>query len=208
MPKNHKIVLASGSPRRRELMDMIGAHYIVIPSQKDEDMSCSDPATLVERLAKMKAEDVAQIINDRIKSGELGNEYTDCVVIGCDTVVANNGQILGKPYNDENATKMIQAIEGHSHEVYTGVCILKMSGGEAEACENYSVCSRVHVAHMTDQEISDYVSTGESLDKAGAYAVQGRFCPFIEGIEGDYYNIVGYPVHSIYKTLNELGISL
>ncbi|MBO7353182.1 MAG: septum formation protein Maf [Lachnospiraceae bacterium] len=204
----YKIVLASGSPRRREIMDLVGAEYIVIPSDKEEDMSGHEPARLVEKLSKMKAEDVASKIKGRIDIGSLSKDYLNSVVIGCDTVVAYEGKILGKPHDEQQAFDMIRDFAGRSHHVFTGVCLIVIEDGRIAQTVNYSVSTAVNVSPMTDDEIHAYVATGETLDKAGAYAIQGRFCPYIESIEGDYYNIVGYPVSSIYRELKKLGIDL
>ena len=204
----HKIVLASGSPRRRELMDLVHADYIVIPSDKEEDMSGHEPSTLVEKLSKMKAEDVASKVIAKIGDGSLSSDYSYSVVIGCDTVVAYDGKILGKPHTEEKAFEMIRDFAGKSHHVFTGVCLVVIENGQIKNTVNYNVSTAVNVSPMTDDEIRAYIATGETLDKAGAYAIQGRFCPYIESIEGDYYNIVGYPVSSIYHELSKLGISL
>ncbi|MBO4558957.1 MAG: septum formation protein Maf [Lachnospiraceae bacterium] len=204
----HKIVLASGSPRRRDLMDLVGAKYIVIPSDKEEDMSGHDPAKMVEGLSSMKAMDVVTKVQDKIKAGELSAEYSDSVVIGCDTVVAYEGKILGKPKDEAQAFDMIRDFAGKAHHVFTGVCLIVLKDGQVSKKVNYHVATAVNVLPMSDEEIHKYIATGETLDKAGAYAIQGRFCPFIESIEGDYYNIVGYPISSIYHELNKLGIRL
>ncbi len=204
----YKTVLASGSPRRREIMDLVGAEYIVIPSDKEEDMSGHEPARLVEKLSKMKAEDVAGKVKGRIDIGSLSKDYLNSVVIGCDTVVAYEGKILGKPHDEQQAFAMIRDFAGRSHHVFTGVCLIVIEDGQIKQTVNYSVSTAVNVSPMTDDEIHAYVATGETLDKAGAYAIQGRFCPYIESIEGDYYNIVGYPVSSIYRELKKLGIDL
>lgn len=206
--KNYKLILGSGSPRRRELMDRIGAEYIIIKSDKDEDMSGSNPAEVVKRLSRMKAEDVADITIGKIKSGELSTEYSNSIIIGCDTVVAYDNKILGKPHSDDEAFSMIKDFQGKAHNVFTGVCLVIIEDCQIADIRNYSVCTNVHVAAMTDEEIHGYVSTGECLDKAGAYAIQGLFCPFITAIEGDYYNIVGFPINSIYETFKELNIRL
>lgn len=208
MTDKYKIVLASGSPRRKEIMNLIGADYTIIKSDKEEDMSGHEPSKMVEGLSKMKAEDVASIVIGQIQSSELAPEFNNSVIIGCDTVVAYEGKILGKPHTDDVAFNMIKDFQGKAHNVFTGVCIIVITNGKIEKTVNYSVCSNVHVAGMTDDEIRRYVATGESRDKAGAYAIQGKFCPYIEGIEGDYYNIVGFPINSIYKTFTELGIEL
>ena len=221
----YSIILASGSPRRRELMDRIGSEYICIPSGKEEDMSGHDPRIMVEMLSSMKAEDIAdKIINgtlsaDDIRAGmpaddktalvsALTSQDSSCVIIGCDTVVAFENRILGKPKNAEDAFDMIKCFAGRAHHVHTGVCILVIENKKTVKKLNYSVSTAVNVIPMTDREILDYIATGEPTDKAGAYAIQGLFCPYIDSIEGDYYNIVGYPISSICRSFKELSIDI
>ena len=221
----YRIILASGSPRRKELMERIGSDYIAMPSTKEEDMSAHDPAKMVEMLSGMKAEDIAGRIKSEYSSDSLDaglarmfsnkeldisfeDEFKNCVIIGCDTVVAFENRILGKPRNEEDAVSMIKSYAGRTHHVHTGVCILVTENHEIVKKLNYSVSTAVSVVPMTDAEIRAYVATGEPMDKAGAYAVQGLFCPYVESIEGDYYNIVGYPIASIYRSFKELGIDI
>ena len=194
----YNIILASGSPRRRELMDRIGSSYICIPSGKEEDMSGHDPKVMVEMLSAMKAGDIAEKLT----------EDTPSVIIGCDTVVAFENKILGKPKSTEEAVNMIKSFAGKAHHVHTGVCILVIEHKQIVKKLNYSVSTAVNVVPMTEDEIRAYVETGEPMDKAGAYAIQGLFCPYIDSIEGDYYNIVGYPIASIYRSFKELNIDI
>lgn len=192
----YEIILASGSPRRRELMDRIGAKYTIIPSTKEEHMENIEPSVLVERLSKMKAEDVAD--------GLDGNR----VIIGADTVVAYGGRVLGKPHSRQEAFDMIRGFAGDTHHVYTGVCILVMENGSITKCRNFSVATAVTVTELSDEEILEYIATGEPMDKAGAYAIQGKFAPYIKEINGDYYNIVGFPICSICSAIKEEGIDI
>lgn len=210
----YSIILASGSPRRRELMDRLGCRYYCIPSSKEEDMSGHDPKAMVEMLAAMKAEDIAgklidnTLDKDNLKYCEAVPDTKACVIIGCDTVVAIDGAILGKPSDKDDAFRMIKSYTGRTHHVHTGVCILIIENNSIVKKINYSVSTAVRVVNMTDAEILSYVETGEPMDKAGAYAIQGLFCPYIDSIEGDYYNIVGYPIASIYRTFRKLKIDL
>ncbi|MBP5331978.1 MAG: septum formation protein Maf [Lachnospiraceae bacterium] len=232
----YNIILASGSPRRRELMDRIGSSYICIPSGKEEDMSGHDPKVMVEMLSAMKADDIAEkltentLIPDEIKdvhnasavsdSGnnirfdkedivrQLTSAENSSLIIGCDTVVAFENKILGKPKSTEEAINMIKSFAGKAHHVHTGVCILVIEHKQIVKKLNYSVSTAVNVVPMTEDEIRAYVETGEPMDKAGAYAIQGLFCPYIDSIEGDYYNIVGYPIASIYRSFKELNIDI
>lgn len=189
-----RIILASGSPRRRELLDQIGAKYEVRPSEADETITSTIPSEVVKELALRKGSEVAAHYED------------DVVILSADTVVANNGKILGKPKDDAEAIEMIESIQGKSHEVYTGVAIIIKK--DTEKVVNFAVETKVKVASMSMEEIVAYIRTGEHKDKAGAYAIQGKFAPYIEGIEGDYYNVVGFPISRICKELSKEGINI
>lgn len=189
-----KIVLASGSPRRRELLEQIGAEYEVRPSEADETITSTIPSEVVKELALRKGSEVAAHYEE------------DVVILSADTVVANEGKILGKPRDDEEAAKMIGSIQGKSHEVYTGVAIIIKR--TEEKVINFAVETKVKVAPMSEEDIKGYLRTGEHRDKAGAYAIQGKFAPYIEGIEGDYYNVVGFPISRICKELAKEGINI
>lgn len=181
MEIKHKLILASGSPRRREILAQAGISFEVVPSDADETVDKTEPYKVVEELSLRKAMDVA----DR-QSG-------DCIVIGADTVVACNRQILGKPADEEEACQMIRLIQGRSHAVYSGVTLLHKKGGQIQPY-TFHEKTEVEVVPMTEEEIRDYVTKGESLDKAGAYGIQGAFAAYIRGIQGDYYNVVGFPL--------------
>lgn len=193
--EKYKIVLASGSPRRRELLERIGVSFEIIKSDKEETMVDMDPCELVKGNAVLKAEDVSEQVKE------------NTVIIGADTVVAKDGKILGKPKSKEDAFRMLSMLQGDSHEVHTGVCIIIKEEDEDEELV-FDVTTKVSLTKMTDEQINDYIASGESMDKAGAYAIQGIFAPFVLGIEGDYYNIVGFPIASIYHTLLEAGIDI
>lgn len=189
-----KIVLASGSPRRKELLDQIGAEYEVRPSQADETITGTEPAEIVKELALRKGQEAASYYGE------------DTIILSADTVVANEGKILGKPKDEEEAKEMIGRLQGKSHEVYTGVAIIIKAA--EEKIINFAVETKVKVASMSPEEIEQYVLTKEPMDKAGAYAIQGKFAPYIDGIEGDYYNVVGFPISRICKELKKEGIQL
>ncbi len=198
-----KIILASGSPRRRELLDQIGANYEVRPSKADETITGTIPEEIVKELALRKGREVAAHYNEEV------------VVLSADTVVASEGKILGKPKDDEEAKEMIGKLQGKSHEVYTGVAIIIKSQKDGEQSKDllekeqvFAVETKVKVAVMSKEEIEQYIRTGEHKDKAGAYAIQGKFAPYIEGIEGDYYNVVGFPISKICGELKKEGIAL
>ena len=199
--KKWKVVLASASPRRKELLAQIGIIPDIRPSEVEEEKNEKDPAKLVENLSYIKAADV----DSRCEKGTL--------VIGADTVVSvcPRGEeppvILGKPGNKENAKAMISQIQGHVHQVYTGVTVILCQEGGAYAGSTFSEKTDVEVYDMEAAEIQAYVSTGEPLDKAGAYGIQGSFAAYIKGIRGDYTNVVGLPLgrlcHEIKKLLEE-----
>ena len=186
-----KYILASASPRRKELIRMIGIDAEIVPSTLAENVITDDPERLVRELALQKARDVAS----RFSNGEI--------VIGADTCVYAAESILGKPATKDEAMAMIAMLQGNVHRVYTGVAVVKCGeGGEVYFVEK----TDVHVFPMTAEEIFAYVETGEPMDKAGAYGIQGAFCKFIERIEGDYYNVMGLPVGRLYRTLKELPV--
>lgn len=200
-----KIILGSASPRRRELLAQIGAEFEIRVSEKEEIYHSEKPEEIVCELALMKAENVASELIEAERAGG--------VVLGADTVVVLEGRILGKPSDEEDAARMLSALQGRSHEVYTGVAVLEYAdqrenspvvGPEPIKKENYAVETRVYVNPMTEQEIREYIATGDPMDKAGAYGIQGRFAAYIDRIEGDYYNVVGLPVSRVYRTLKEM----
>ncbi len=187
------MVLASGSPRRKEILEQAGYTFEIQVSHKEEKYHSTEPDEVVKELALLKAEDIAE-----------QNEKKNLIVIGADTVVANHGNILGKPKNDEDAFSMIQGIQGENHSVYTGIAILSFDEEGKKRIVNDAVETKVFVDAMTEKEIRAYLATGEHRDKAGSYAIQGKFAPYIEKIEGDYYNVVGLPISYIRKALKKL----
>lgn len=182
-----ELILASGSPRRQELLKMLGIPFTVVVSETEEETGCSDPARVTEELSRRKAEAAAE----QIEEG---------VVIGADTVVACQGTILGKPRDAAMATDMLSSLRGREHMVYTGVTVLVKKGPDRKTI-TFSEGTGVRIAPMTDREIADYIATGEPYDKAGGYGIQGTFGKFVEGIHGDYYNVVGLPLHRLYEAL-------
>ncbi len=195
-----RLILASGSPRRRELLDTAGLRHEVIISGADEDVDESDPGKLVEKLSEKKAEEVFRRVMEKAnESGETGS----FAVIGADTVVALDGVILGKPHNERDAARMLRMLSGRFHHVFTGVTLHGRVNGE-DRIRTFSVMSTVHVDELTEEEIDGYIATGEPMDKAGAYGIQGAFMKHVTGIEGDYFNIVGLPVNRVYRELKNL----
>lgn len=193
---NYRIVLASGSPRRKELLTQIGVTFEIKTSEKEEVITSSNPKDVVKELSAMKAHDVAKDIQG------------PAIILGADTVVAHDGKILGKPKDKEDAVRMISSFVGDEHYVYTGVCILIKEADGSMREISFAEGTKVFVYGMTEKEIRDYVDSGEPMDKAGAYAIQGKFAPYIKEIVGDYYNIVGFPIAGIYQRLKEAGINI
>ena len=190
--KDRRVVLASGSPRRKELLAQIGIFPEVLPSNAEENTRETRPECLVMELAERKALDVA---------AGCGK---DTLVIGADTVVSIDGEILGKPGTPERAVRMIEKLSGRSHQVYTGVAlILCREDGRRETCV-FAEKTEVHVYPMDEDEIREYAYSKEPLDKAGGYGIQGRFAAYIQGIEGDYGNVVGLPLGRLSLALKQL----
>lgn len=203
-----KIVLASASPRRRMLLEQIGLAFEVRVSHVDEKVTTAEPGLVVEELSRQKAEAVLkEIISTEEDCKDRSAAEADCkgvLVIGADTVVAVDGQILGKPSNEEEAIRMLERLSGRCHEVYTGVTLLyhgREHGTIQEWQRVFHEVTKVHFYPMSRQEISCYVASGDCMDKAGAYGIQGLCARYIQGIEGDYNNVVGLPVGRIYQEI-------
>lgn len=184
------VVLASASPRRKELLRQAGIPFRIIISNVKEVITKTKPDEVVEELSFQKAQAVA----GKIEKGIL--------VIGADTVVAMEGQILGKPKDEADAARMLKSLQGRRHQVYTGVTFY-MRKGTKEAYHTFSECTDVEMYPMTDKEIREYVATGEPMDKAGAYGIQGRAGVFVKRISGDYNNVVGLPIARLYQELKK-----
>ena len=182
------IILASSSPRRRELLSMIGLNYVIETSGEEELQPHGlPPAEFVKTLALQKAQPVADLHPE------------DCV-IGADTIVYLEGDILGKPHTPDVAKAYLTRMQGKQHVVFTGVAVLKNGKADIRHCE-----TTVTFAPMTQREIEAYVATGEPLDKAGAYGVQGPGGIFVERVEGNYFNVIGLPLPMLYKMLIDAG---
>lgn len=192
--QNRRIILASASPRRRELMAMAGYEFEIKVSHKEEKYVSTEPSEIVKELALLKAEDIAEQEIMLLNGEEL-------VVIGADTVVAHAGKILGKPKSKEEAFHMIKGFQGDKHQVYTGIAVLKYDEEGNKTIVNEAVKTEVYVNPMTDEEIWKYIENDNVMDKAGAYGIQSGFAIHIEKIEGDYFNVVGLPISYIYRVL-------
>lgn len=188
------IILASGSPRRRELLTLLFDEFEVIVSDCQETVTSQDPEKVTEELALQKAEAVA---------GSLPLRTDPVIVIGADTVVSIDGKILGKPADQQQAVDMLRMLSGKCHNVSTGVALVGLEDGRQTRLKVFSETTEVMVAELTEEEINSYVNTSEPYDKAGAYGIQGMFGKHIQGIGGDYNNVVGLPVHRLYEELKD-----
>ena len=193
-----KIYLASASPRRKELLRQVGISFKVVPSMVEEKITKTEPDGVVEELSYQKAVDVCG------RLAAQGKE--DFIVIGADTVVSAWGRILGKPADKEDAVRMLKDLQGGSHQVYTGVMIAWKYKDMPPMYATFSECTDVTMYSMTDEEIRRYADSGEPMDKAGAYAIQGLCAAYIQGICGDYNNVVGLPVGRLCQELKKRGL--
>lgn len=187
------IVLASGSPRRKELLQMLGvSDMIICPAVGEENADDKlSPEETVCALSRAKAE-------------EVGAKFSpDDVIIAADTIVWCDGKIFGKPHSERQAEDMLAALSGKTHEVYTGVTVIK---GEKTISE--AECTRVRFRPLDKAEIAAYIASGEPMDKAGAYGIQGKASLFAEGIEGDYFNVMGLPLCRLGQMLKTIGVRL
>lgn len=185
-----QVILASQSPRRKKLLEQIGLEFQVKPSSVSENTDQTDPILMVKELALKKALDVA-------------NDFMETLVIGSDTVVVHNNTILGKPQDPEDAIEMLKNLSGNSHVVYTGVGLVKTDEngdviGQVSFCEQ----TKVTFSPLNESDILAYVEAGSPMDKAGSYGIQDDLgALFVEKIDGDYYNVVGFPLNRFYREL-------
>ncbi len=214
--QNVRLVLASASPRRRELLSQIGLEFSVMPSTKEENAKTTEAGALVQELSRQKAVDIweqlsggqgqnpdadqEQISEETQEPNLNGKRQPELLVIGADTVVCCEGKILGKPHSREAAAEMLTALQGRSHEVYTGVTLYHQ-----RETVTFFECTQVEFYPMTEVEISEYIDSKEPMDKAGAYGIQGLGARFVKGIRGDYNNVVGLPVGRLYQELKSHG---
>jgi len=180
-----KIILASNSPRRKELLEQVGIEFEVMSSDVDEITDKTAPADVVMDLSRIKAEAIAR--NNK-----------GVVVLAADTVVAYNGQILGKPKGEADAFKMLKLLSGKAHQVFTGVTIVDEAGESNSFFESTDVL----MYENSDELLKKYIATGEPMDKAGAYGIQGKGAVLVKEIKGDYNNVVGLPLSRVCKELN------
>lgn len=205
---NHlRIILASASPRRKELLTQIGLSFEIITADVEEHAQSSSPWEIVEELSATKAGAVLDMLISEAGKKTIAKESTECpgedlLIIGADTIVACDGMILGKPADEREACAMLELLQGRVHQVYTGVTLYKYS-----ACDGVTECRQFHektdviFSAMSKEEIEAYVATGDPLDKAGSYGIQGLCARYISGIHGDYNNVVGLPVGRLYQEM-------
>ncbi|UJF32005.1 Maf family protein [Paenibacillus hexagrammi] len=177
------LILASSSPRRQELIQSLGLPYIIRVSDADESVEGQiTPAEMVEMLSVRKASTVREMIQ---------SEDIEGVIIGSDTVVVHQGEVLGKPVNEEDSFRMLKGLQGAVHEVFSGVACIDAKSGKMTVSHQVT---KVSMKPLTDEQIWNYIATGEPKDKAGSYAIQGLGATIVKSIEGDYFNVVGLPI--------------
>lgn len=194
-----RVVLASASPRRKELLQRAGVAFEVLPATGEEIITGENPPELVMELAFKKAKEVAGKLAAK-DGGEL-------LILGADTVVTYDGAVLGKPRDEADAVRMLSVLSGSTHSVFTGVALIYQAKG-TERVLNFYQETRVTMYPMSPGEIQAYVRSGEPMDKAGAYGIQGRGTVFIEKIAGDYNNVVGLPMARVYQEMKKLGVAI
>lgn len=186
------IILASGSPRRKQLLEMLGMNFTVKPAKGEEIIPAgAGPEETVLTLSRQKAAAVAAEVQ------------ADDLIIAADTIVWYNGTILGKPKNEQEAARMLGFLSGNTHRVYTGVTVR-----QGERVLSVAEATDVKFRKLTGREIDAYIATGEPMDKAGSYGIQGLGSMFVEGIHGDFFNVMGLPVCRLGKMLKELGVEI
>lgn len=190
-----RIILASASSRRKDILEQVGISCEVIPSQIAEEVQAESPGAYVETLSSAKAEDIA---------GQIEGDF---VIIAADTVVVKDGEVYGKPQSEEHACQMLGTLQGARHEVYTGVTLISVANGEG-LIDTFHVRTIVDMMPMTAEQISSYVQSGEPMDKAGGYGIQGKGAAYIRDVAGDFFNVVGLPISTVLARLDNMGVNL
>ena len=193
-----RLILASNSPRRKEILEQAGIDFEILSVEHKEYSQYSKPEDMVKDLALQKAEATAGLMEKELKIAE------NKMIVGADTVVVQEHKILGKPIDRKDAFSMLHFLQGRTHQVFTGIAVIVFKDGRKE---NFCFAEKtlVKVCSMDSEEIYHYIAMEESMDKAGAYAIQGKFAPYIEGITGDYYNVVGFPLSRFYQEMKSRG---
>lgn len=199
-----KIILASASPRRKELMELAGLEFDIWPSEKEEVVKSKVPKEICMELSRQKAEDVAASIRTYNESHADLVTPTDMLIIGADTIVALADTVFGKPKDENDAKKMLKALSGNTHSVFTGVTFVFMSStgrvGEHVFCEE----TKVTFCDLDEDDIDTYIATGDPFDKAGSYGVQTSSAVFVRSIEGDFFNVMGLPISGMMQELKRI----
>ena len=192
-----RLILASASPRRRELLARIGLSFEILPARGEENPHSAIPEEMVQELSAGKALEIYGSLEEQ--------EKEEAMIIGADTLVAFGNRVMGKPQDEKDAFDMLFLLQGNTHQVYTGVTLLYTPKGET-ACKKLTFVEKTDVTMypMTEQEILEYIATGEPMDKAGAYGIQGKCAAYVREICGDYNNVVGLPVSRLYQELKRI----
>ena len=185
-----ELILASASPRRKELLEKIGLPFTVQPAKGEERITQKSPAAVVMELSRQKAEEIAAA------------QTEDCIIIGADTVVARGEKIMGKPKDAADAKQMLRSIADDCHQVYTGVTLIR-TGAHPQSV-TFQEKTDVFLYPISDAELDAYIASGDPMDKAGAYGIQGDFAIYVKRIAGDYYNVVGLPIGRVYQELKRM----
>lgn len=185
-----ELILASASPRRKELLEKIGLPFTVQPAKGEERITQKSPAAVVMELSRQKAEEIAAV------------QTEDCIIIGADTVVAKGEKIMGKPKDAADAKQMLRSIADDCHQVYTGVTLIR-TGAHPQSV-TFQEKTDVFLYPISDAELDAYIASGDPMDKAGAYGIQGDFAIYVKRIAGDYYNVVGLPIGRAYQELKRM----
>lgn len=201
MKTKYKFILASQSPRRKQLLEQIGMEFEICPARKEEVVTSSIPKEVCVELSKQKALEIASGIKAFNETHPDIASDQDIIIIGADTIVAVGNEILGKPKDEEDAKRMINMISDNIHSVYTGVTFVFMAKDGRVGEYSFFEKTDVEVYKIDANEIQDYIDSGDCMDKAGAYGIQGGFAKYIKGINGDYNNVVGLPVARVYQEL-------
>ena len=197
--KNCRFILASASPRRKDLVRQIGIDPVILPADADETVpeGLADPPEIVKLLAERKA--------DAAAAANVFNSSDAVVLLAADTVVALGDTIFGKPGSPEEAFRMLKTLAGRRHTVYTGIALRAYDSRQEPMCSALDVCATdVYFSDLSDEEILSYIDSGEPFDKAGGYAIQGLFAKHIDRIDGDYSNVVGLPLPLVYHHLKSI----
>lgn len=210
-----QIILASASPRRKELLGQLGLDFEIRPSEGEEIITKTKPEEVVKELAYQKATEISDQIQAEYGTGKKGYDEKPVKIIGADTIVVFGNQIFGKPADEADAKRMLMRLQGNTHQVYTGVCVITLGeimqyipsgysvthahGSGCVQCTEFVERTDVTMYPVSEQEILDYIATKECMDKAGAYAIQGISARFIKEIHGDYNNVVGLPIARLWQ---------